>query len=103
MFKGKPVWKRDDFTYEAVGIGDYVEQAIVDDAMDCVPPVSMGACCSQMGEPYSIKLDDENGRWRNTYVTFRKVGGEWPDGIWEYCGHCFKGEVVERGREMPCV
>lgn len=58
MFNGKPVWKREDFTYEAVRIVDYVGQAIVDDAMDCVPPD---------------------------------------------CGHCFKGEVVERGQEMPCV
>ena len=29
MFNGKPVWKQDDFTYEAVKVGDYVEQAIV--------------------------------------------------------------------------
>jgi hypothetical protein len=34
-----------------------------------------------------------------TYETFRKVGGEWPNGIWEYCGHCFRGETVERGIE----
>lgn len=32
MFNGKPVWKQDDFTYEAVKVGDYVEQAIVDAA-----------------------------------------------------------------------
>lgn len=33
MFNGKPVWKQDDFTYEAVKVGDYVEQAIVDSEM----------------------------------------------------------------------
>lgn len=25
MFDGKPVWKQDNFTYEAVKVGDYVE------------------------------------------------------------------------------
>lgn len=48
MFNGKPVWKQDDFTYEAVKVGDYVEQAIVDAAMDCVPPACMRADCSEM-------------------------------------------------------
>lgn len=99
MFDGKPVWKQDNFTYEAVKVGDYVEQAIVDAAMDCVPPACMRADCSQMGEPYSARMDEKTGRWRDTYETFRKVGGEWPNGIWEYCGHCFRGETVERGIE----
>ena len=92
----------DDFTYEAVKVGDYVEQAIVDAAMDCVPPACMRADCSQMGEPYSARMDEKTGRWRDTYETFRKVGGEWPNGIWEYCGHCFRGENVERGKPIPC-
>lgn len=99
MFNGKHVWKQDNFTYEAVKVGDYVEQAIVDAAMDCVPPACMRADCSQMGEPYSARMDEKTGRWRDTYETFRKVGGEWPNGIWEYCGHCFRGETVERGIE----
>ena len=76
MFNGKPVWKQDNFTYEAVKVGDYVEQAIVDAAMDCVPPACMRADCSQMGEPYSARMDEKTGRWRDTYETFRKVGGE---------------------------
>lgn len=62
MFNGKPVWKQDNFTYEAVKVGDYVEQAIVDAAMDCVPPACMRADCSQMGEPYSARMDEKTGR-----------------------------------------
>ena len=62
MFDGKPVWKQDNFTYEAVKVGDYVEQAIVDAAMDCVPPACMRADCSQMGEPYSARMDEKTGR-----------------------------------------
>ena len=57
----------------------------------------------EVGEPYSSKLDEKTGEWRSIYATFRKVGGEWPNGIWEYCGHCFRGETVERGKEMDHI
>jgi len=92
---GKKVWTRDDFSYSSAQVGDYVEQAVVDDAMDCLPPASMSNACSQMGEPYSHRPDPVTGKWRATYATFRLVSGHWPDGIWEYCGHCFRGETVE--------
>lgn len=58
--------------------GDYVTQDVVDNAMDCLPPACMTAGCSQMGEPYSTEFDERSGEYRNTYATFRKVGGEWP-------------------------
>lgn len=90
-------------SYTTAKPGDFVTQAVVDNAMDCLPPVCMSARCSQMGEPYSSKLDEKTGEWRSVYATFRKVGGEWPNGIWEYCGHCFRGETVERGKEMAHI
>ena len=99
MFDGKKVYDRDSFSYELAKIGDYVTEEVVDDAINCLPPASMTAHCSQMGEPYSARMDEKTGRWRDTYETFRKVGGEWPNGIWEYCGHCFRGETVDRGIE----
>ena len=80
-------------------IGDYVEQAVVDDAMDCLPPASMSARCAQMGEPYSHREDPETGRLRPTYYTFKRVAGEWPNGIWQFCGCCFQGETVPRGKD----
>ena len=49
MFNGKNVLSQDDFDYSTVHIGDYVEQAVVDDAMDCLPPVCMRPRCSQLG------------------------------------------------------
>lgn len=99
FWEGKPVLDADTFRYEAVKPGDYVAQEVVDDAMDCLPPASMSARCSQMGEPYSTRLDDKTGRYRNVYATFSKVADEWPNGIWKYCGHCFQGETEERGKE----
>lgn len=97
MWNGKEVLDEDTFSYETAKPGDYVTQEVVDDAMDCLPPACMSSCCSQMGEPHSSRLDDKTGQYRMTYATFRKVGGEWPHGIWEYCGHCFRGETEERG------
>lgn len=96
----KKFWTQKDFDYSKVKIGDYVEQAVVEDAMDCLPPACMRSDCSQMGEPYSSRYDPENGNWRNTYATFKRVSGTFPNGIWQYCGHCFRGENVERGKDL---
>lgn len=100
-YNGEKVITQDEFSYNTIAIGDYVEQAIVDDMLDCLPPACMRAECSQLGEPYSQRQDPETGKWRNTYTTFKKVSGEWGKGnsIWEYCGHCFCGENVERGKD----
>ena len=51
-------------------------------------------------EDYSHREDPKTGRWRATYATFKRC----PDvpGIWEYCGHCFQGETVERGQDPIC-
>lgn len=84
-YNGKEVWTQETFEYSKVNVGDYVEQAVVDDAMDCLPPACMSTRCAQMGEPYSHREDPETGEWRATYATFKKVSGTWPDGIWVYC------------------
>ena len=49
MYEGKEVWTEENFSYQTVKVGDYVEQAVVDNAMDCLPPACMTSRCSQMG------------------------------------------------------
>lgn len=98
-YNGKKVWTRDNFSYSKVKVGDYVEQAVVDDAMDCLPPACMTSACAQIGEPYSHKYDESVDRYRPTYATFKRETSS----IWVYCGHCFRGENVERGKEMRYV
>lgn len=49
MWNGKEILDVGDFRYATAKPGDYVTQAVVDDAMDCVPPASMSVRCSQMG------------------------------------------------------
>ena len=41
--------------------GDLVDEEIVDEMINCVPPACMKSSCTQCGEPYSHK-EDENGK-----------------------------------------
>ena len=99
LYNNREVFTPDTFSYDTAKPGDYVTQEVVDDAMDCLPPACMTSECSQLGEPYSHREDPDTGKWRATYATFRRVS----DGIWEYRGHCFRGETTERGREPVYV
>lgn len=109
FYNGRPLYRKDDFSYSSVKVGDYVTQDVVDDAMDCLPPACMRSDCSQMGEPYSSKYDERSGKWRNTYATFSQISDQrhnyvpYENRIWMYCGHCFCGETEERGKDMPIV
>ena len=96
IYNGKEVLTPETFQYPQAQVGDYVTQEVVDDAMDCLPPACMTSNCSQMGEPYSHRDDPETGKWRPTYATFKRVTSG-KGAIWQYCGHCFRGENVERG------
>ena len=96
-YNGKKVYNRDTWTY-AFPVGSLVEEEVVDDAINCVPPVCMRSDCSQCGEPSGSRIDDK-GNGKNTYETFKKIA----DGIWEYCGDCFRGENTQRGTEPVYV
>jgi len=100
-YQGKEVFTLDNFDYAAAKPGDYVEEAVVDAAINCMPPACMGSYCSQTGEPYSHREDPRTGRWRATYATFKRCLDT--AGVWEYCGHCFQGETVERGTDPQYI
>lgn len=102
IYNGKEVWTEDNFDYSTVKVGDYVEQAVVDNAMDVLPPACMTSACAQMGEPYSHREDPNTGHFRAVYATFKRVTSG-SNGIWQYCGHCFRGENVERGKDPVWV
>lgn len=91
---GKEVLDCDSFDYKTARVGDYVKQEVVDRAMNCMPPACMTSLCAQMGEPYSHVKDPKTGFLRATYATFSRVTSG-PDGIWKYCGNCFRGETTE--------
>jgi hypothetical protein len=83
----------------AAQVGDLVTRQVVDNFMDALPPASMRYDCSQLGEPYSHMKDPASGRIRPTFLTFRAIAC----GVWMCCGHCFAGENVERGENIPYV
>lgn len=94
-YNGKEIYTRETFSFEKVKIGDYVDQELVNDFMDLLPPASMSASFLQIGEPYSHRQDPDTGKWRATYATFKCRKGD--EDIWEYRGNCFYGETTERG------
>lgn len=80
--------RRGDFS-KAAQPGDYVEERIVDDMRDVLPPAKMERGFLQVGEPYSHEFDPETGHWRGTFPTFVKEGQNW-----KYCGNCFIGKTT---------
>lgn len=87
-FSGKKVFNMSwYYGIDALLPGCYVEEDIVDEIVNNLPPTCYRADCTQSGEPSSLETIG-GGTLRATYVTFKKVA----DGVWEYCGKCFRGE-----------
>lgn len=97
-YNGKTVYNRDHWYYDCAEVGDLVEKEIVEYAIECVPPACMRNNCMQCGEPTDHRID-ENGKSRATYETFKRV----TDDIYEYCGDCFRGENIMKGKQLPYV
>lgn len=98
-FNGKPVYNPDTLWWDAMRPGDLVDQEVADNIYNALPPVCARADCLQLGEPQSSRFDEEKGKWRTTYLTLKRIA----PGVYEYCGDCFRGENVQRGREMSYV
>lgn len=97
--EGKTVYNQDWLWMDALLVGDYVEEEVVDNFMNMLPPTCMRSDCCQVGEAHSHKVDEKTGKTRATYATFKRVDNE----TWEYCGYCFMSENIERGKELPYV
>lgn len=83
-------WKRAGSFEHAAKPGDAVEDAIVEEFINCLPPRTFRESLVQCGEPYSFAKDPRDGKTKSTYGTFHRRGG-----VWYYCGNCFAGEYVE--------
>lgn len=95
--EGKTVYNRDwYFGPDSLKIGSLVEQNVVDDLVNCLPPACMRNDCTQHGEAFTHMNDLESNKCRPVYATFKCVA----ENIWEFCGYCFRGENVQRGT-MP--
>ena len=70
--------------------GDIVDQDIVDEFVNSLPPITYYEEFVQAGEPYSHELDIEDNKYKATYTTFEKE-----EGHWIYRGNCFKGKKID--------
>jgi hypothetical protein len=80
-------------------VGDLVRGDFIEQMMCALPPVRESNSCSQMGEPYGHKKD-EQGRWRPLYLTWHLTEywrNVWDhESIWTFDGACFRGENVNQ-------
>lgn len=91
-YRGKKVYNRSwYFGIDALQIGDYVDQDIADDIINCLPPAYMKYGFVQLGEPSAHKTNPRTGKIAAVYATFQQVA----EGVWKYCGKCFIGEKVQ--------
>lgn len=62
--------------------GDIVSPDIVDEFVNCVPPVLVRSDCTQAGEEHSSEPDG-SGAYRPIFTTFHRIGG----GLWKFDGY----------------
>lgn len=72
--------------------GDEVDEDLIDYFLNVLPPRTNRAGLLQVGGEIST-AKDANGRWRPTYLTFKRQGG-----TWRYAGRCFEcsAELVQK-------
>ena len=102
-YNGREVLTWDNFSCQASHLGSYVTEDTVDILIDSLPPLCMTSDLVQVGEPLGEKLDPATGKWRETYITFKRIAypvNPGRPGVWEYGGHCFPSESTERWREQ---
>ena len=88
--KNSVIYTEDTFNFSTAKVGDLVEEKVVENFMNLLPPVSMTRECSQLGEPYN-HIEDENGKFKPVYATFKRLKQD----VWIYCGYCFRGQNIE--------
>lgn len=72
--------------------GDYFDEGIAWDLINCVPPLTFSCSYFQCGEPHSFV----NGK--QTYLTLLKVNKE-PE-VWQFLGYCHAGQTVTPDEEQ---
>ena len=82
---------------EYLAIGCEVDETLVDDMMNVLPPHRHKHGYLQAGEPFADVFDGRDGqkRYRATYDTFHRANKDGRE-IWVYDGHCFSDETINR-------
>lgn len=91
-YEGKTVFSIDYWCYDRP-IGSLVQEEVVDDLINSVPPKSMRRNCMQGGECADTVQEG------NRYPTFKQVA----ENVYEWCGNCLRGQNVSTGTELQYV
>ena len=75
-----------------VRVGDIVDEQIVEEFRDCIPPVAYNARYLQYGEAYTHKFNPKTQKYEPAFMTFAKEVG-----LWVYKGICFYKEYEDVG------
>lgn len=73
-----------------LAVGDEVEPAFADWAVNIMPPAFWSSRIVQVGEPYS------QAQGKATFATFYQDGG-----IWRFGGYCHRGHLVDLSTSDP--
>lgn len=73
-------------------LGDEVDEAIVNNFLEMLPPACHTTRLVQMGEPNEL-LPNEKGDYCPTFMTFERVGSKW-----YFRGYCFHGDTQNQHR-----
>lgn len=75
-----------------VRVGDMVDEQIVEEFRDCIPPVAYNGRYLQCGEAYTHKFNYKTQKYEPAFMTFAKDVG-----VWVYKGICFYREYEDVG------
>lgn len=75
-----------------VRVGDMVDEQIVEEFRDCIPPVAYNGRYLQCGEAYTHKFNYKTQKYEPAFITFAKEVG-----LWVYKGICFYKEYEDVG------
>lgn len=93
------MWERAGSFDKIANPGDTVDEEIVEQFMNCLPPLYYWSTYRQCGEPTKhCKVPGHNDLYAPTYTTFKKI-----DGVWVYVGDCFKGKSEHQTDTPPII
>ena len=96
VYHGKHVYDLDDFPgIGALEVGDLVNEEVVQDLMDTLPPTHYSNWLAQVGEPYDHVLS-KDGHMMPIFATFKRLA---PAAVWEFCGNCPEGYNPDREKQ----
>ncbi|WP_368263016.1 hypothetical protein [Clostridium disporicum] len=78
-------WNDGQYIEEYLTVGDIVDNEMYEHFLNVIPPLTFTSSLLQVREVY----DYVDGR--GVYFTLKKENG-----VWIYCGHCFRGETVNK-------